>query len=323
MNELMQQVAGKRAGMHYLSRVIVTAICAVLALVSFTALSARFSSIDSYEHEIAVLDEKRGSATELSIAAVGASAGITMIPDDACTPIANELAEIGKDLAIVSGVILLEKYLMTITGYAFFKALVPLCLVLFAIGYWKDTNDPMRSSLLNGAIKVLIVGAIIWQAVPVSVRVIDLFDATYDETISQAIESAQQAGAIAEDDKAIEEVVSEEDQTQKGWREIALSTLDAVGDAVTSSVSKATKAAMSGASSLVAWAKVVLTQVTEGFAVLVVTSCIVPVAMPLLAYWLVKIFFQPSGAQVAMLQLPPELKALAKALPEGGAATKE
>ena len=323
MNALMQQIAGKHTHMHYLSRVIVTAVCAVLALASFTALSARFSSIDSYEHEIAVLDEKRASATELFIAAVGASAGITMIPDDACTPIANELAEIGKDLAIVSGVILLEKYLMTITGYAFFKALVPLCLVLFAIGYWKDAADPMRSSLLNGAIKVLIVGAIIWQAVPVSVRVIDLFDATYDETISQAIESAQQAGAIAEDDKAIEEVVTEEDQSQKGWLGTVMDAVGAAGDTIASGVSKAATAATSGASKLVAWAKVVLTQVTEGFAVLVVTSCIVPVAMPLIAYWLVKVFFQPSGASVAVLQLPPELKALAKALPEGDAATKE
>ena len=119
-----------------------------------------------------------------------------MIPDDACTPIANELAEIGKDLAIISGVILLEKYLMTISGYAFFKVLVPLCLALFAIGYWKDASDPMRLSLQQGAIKVLVVGAILWQAVPVSVHTIDLFDATYDEAISQAIEevAAENAG---------------------------------------------------------------------------------------------------------------------------------
>ena len=99
--------------------------------------------------------------------------------------------------------------------------------------------------------------------------------------------------------------------------------VESVPEAIGSGASKATSAAMGGASKLVAWAKVVLTQVTEGFAVLVVTSCIVPVAMPLIAYLLVKVFFQPSGASVAVLQLPPELKALAKALPEGDAVTKE
>lgn len=320
MNELMQQVAGKRAGTYYLSRVIVTAVCAVLALASFTALSARFSSIERYEHEVAVLDEKRATATELSIAAVGASAGITMIPDDACTPIANELAEIGKDLAIISGVILLEKYLMTISGYAFFKVLVPLCLALFAIGYWKDASDPMRLSLQQGAIKVLVVGAILWQAVPISVHTIDLFDATYDETLSQAIESAKQAGAIAEDDKAIEEVVTEDEgkgKASKSWSEMALDALENTTGAITSGISKATTAAMSGASSLVAWAKVVLTQVTEGFAVLLVTSCVIPIAVPLLAYWFVKIFFQPSGGSVAVVQLPQMLQSGQEALPAG------
>ena len=80
--------------------------------------------------------------------------------------------------------------------------------------------------------------------------------------------------------------------------------VESVPEAIGSGVSKATSAAMGGAGKLVAWAKVVLTQVTEGFAVLLVTSCVVPVALPLAGYWLLKIFFQPSGGSVAVVQLP-------------------
>ncbi len=158
---------------------------------------------------------------------------------------------------------------------------------------------------------------------PISVRTIDLFDATYDETLSQAIESAKQAGAIAEDDKAIEEVVSEDEgKTSKSWSMKALDALGATTEAITSGISKATTAAMSGASSLVAWAKVVLTQVTEGYAVLLVTSCVIPIAMPLVAYWFVKIFFQPSGSSVAVVQLPM-LQSGQEALPAGDMAELE
>lgn len=41
-----------------------------------------------------------------------------------------------------------------------------------------------------------------------------------------------------------------------------------------------------------------LMQATEGFAVPLVTSCVIPIAMPLLAYWFVKFFFQPSGRRL-------------------------
>lgn len=98
---------------------------------------------------------------------------------------------------------------------------------------------------------------------------------------------------------------------------MALDAPENTTGAITSGISKATTAARSGASSLVAWAKVVLTQVTEGFAVLLVTSCVIPIAVPLLAYWFVKIFFQPSGGSVAVVQLPQMLQSGQKALPAG------
>lgn len=58
----------------------------------------------------------------------------------------------------------------------------------------------------------------------------------------------------------------------------------------------------------------VLTQVTEGSAVLLVTSCVIPIAVPPLAYWFVKIFFRPSGDSVIVVQAPPMLQLRKEAL---------
>jgi hypothetical protein len=55
---------------------------------------------------------------------------------------------------------------------------------------------------------------------------------------------------------------------------------------------------------LVAWAKVVLTQITEGFAVMIVTTCVIPILVPLFMYWMVKLLFQPTPMGLPALPSP-------------------
>ena len=78
--------------------------------------------------------------------------------------------------------------------------------------------------------------------------------------------------------------------------------MSSIPSALADTVGSVTSPASDKVSVLVAWAKVVLTQITEGFAVLVVTTCIIPLAVPFFMFWLIKLIFQPSA--MTTLQLP-------------------
>ena len=296
------------------SKLLVIAVCIAACLLSRFALADRYSSVGAYEHEIQVLDEQKVRAAELASSSVVASAWISMLKSDTGTPIAEQLAEISKDLAIVTAAILLEKYLLTIFGYAFFAWLIPLCCACFVVGTLMRESNGLKTPLLAGAFRVLIVGCILWRSIPISVFVADKINETYDVTITTAIEDAQQISSEVERSLNEEDAVEEE---ATGDRETGIAPLDSVIDSVSgvvgSAVDTVTSATAGKIEELIAWAKVVLTQITEGFAVMVVTSCVIPILVPLIMVWLAKTFFQPSGigGQISMPQLPmPKLEGL-------------
>ena len=100
-------------------------------------------------HAIQSLDDKKTTALELTAAATAASAAITLIPGDAGTPIADKLADLSSYFLIVVCAIYLEKYLVTITGLAAFKLLIPIgCILLslLVLEFKKDLAGPLPVS---------------------------------------------------------------------------------------------------------------------------------------------------------------------------------
>ncbi len=283
------------------SRLVIIAACALLCVFSRTALTSKYASVDSYRHEIEVLDQQKETTAKLSIATGAASAAISCIPDDVCTPIANELAEICKGLTLVTGAILLEKYLLTVLGYAFFAWLVPLYCVVAIIVSLAPKRAAFRTPLMVGLLKVLIVGLIGWRAVPISVFVVDSIGQTYDITINEAIDNAQEISEEVSSKSSKQEQSKEKTESSGNFFEKGLND---IGNAVTTTVDNVVDLTAGKAQELVAWAKVVLTQVTEGFAVLVITSVAIPILTPVLIVWLVKVFFQPTGLTAGAPAVP-------------------
>ena len=70
---------------------------------------------------------------ELAAASTAASAALSAILGDAATPISVKLADLSGSFLIVLSAIYLEKYLVTITGYASFGVLIPLACGLFIL----------------------------------------------------------------------------------------------------------------------------------------------------------------------------------------------
>ena len=119
------------------------------ALLSFFVLAGVASSSEFHKHSIAALEEKQTTVLELSAASAAASAAITLIPGDAATPIAEQLADLSSHFLVVLCAIYLEKYLLTITGFLAFK--IPKILSQSPVKY--RTHPVLFSALLSPDLK--------------------------------------------------------------------------------------------------------------------------------------------------------------------------
>ena len=95
---------------------IYSLICIAIALISFFAISKWATSADTYSRIINTLNELQKKALELAGTATALATGAAAIPGDATTPIANKLDDVAGYMVIVYAVIIIEKYLLPITG---------------------------------------------------------------------------------------------------------------------------------------------------------------------------------------------------------------
>ena len=105
----------------------------VLAL-SMTVVQKAASDPENHTGTIEALDEKKADVLKLTASSAAAATALAAVPGDATTPVANKLADLTSYFLIVLMVVFLEKYLVTLTGYATFFILIPLACVLLGIG---------------------------------------------------------------------------------------------------------------------------------------------------------------------------------------------
>ena len=227
-------------------------------------------------HAIQSLDDKKTTALELTAAATAASAAITLIPGDAGTPIADKLADLSSYFLIVVCAIYLEKYLVTITGLAAFKLLIPIGCILLSLcfGFKKDLGRTI-------ACKLVLFGLAIYLVVPI--------DATYGASMENTIASAKQATdeIKGEADTQSQESSSSDDGGKSSfWSGL----VDKVENTVTG-------------------AKVnlenTLNRFIEAIAVMLVTSCVIPILVLLFFVWLVKLVL---GVNITLPQIGKKKK---------------
>ena len=180
--ELVYEESAGLIESHPVARFALIGLLIVAILVSVLPAREHFSDPSAYQTTIQTLDEKKTNVTVMIAVAMGASAGITLIPDDTGTPIADKLADVAGDLAIVLGALYLEKYLLTIFGTAAFLILIPAaCLALIA---WLALFDrwPIARVFPKIAARLALLGLILVIAVPVSTAVTRQIDETYGDS---------------------------------------------------------------------------------------------------------------------------------------------
>lgn len=234
------------------------AICIVMVLAALASLgvSDYLSSPEFHAESLASLDEKKVTVMELTAASAAASVAISAVPGDATTPIANQVSELSSYLLLVTGVILLEKILLTLTGYLAFKLLIPIACALVIV-----SRVCSRAFLWQLALKLAVFGLALWLLIPASLQVSNLVEDTF--AVQQTVEQAAQAADDLEE--------SEEADEDGGW-------LSQIGGAISGAVSSAVDEAEN-----------TLSRFVDAIAALVIVNCVIPLLVLWLFLWLAKV----------------------------------
>ena len=260
-------------------KIIFALIPIVIALLSFFVIARFTSSTEFNAKTIQSLDDKKTTVMELTAASTAASTAITLIPGDVGTPIANKLADLSSYFLIVLSAIYLEKYLVTITGYAAFKILVPIACVFFS-GYLLWRKEILRVV----AQKFLLFGLAVYLVIPASVKVADMIETTYASSIESTIETAKQTTDEIESETGESGQVDDKSSNEKSKSDSDSDSKENAGGFFSGLFNKVQE----GVSTATANVENVLNNFIEALAILLVTSCLIPILVLIFFVWLVK-----------------------------------
>lgn len=260
-------------------KIIFALIPIVIALLSFFVIARFTSSTEFNAKTIQSLDDKKTTVMELAAASTAASAAITLIPGDVGTPIANKLADLSSYFLIVLSAIYLEKYLVTITGHAAFKILVPIACVFFS-GYLLWRKEILRVV----AQKFLLFGLAVYLVILASVKVADMIETTYASSIESTIETAKQTTDEIESETGESGQVDDKSSNEKSQSDSDSDSKENAGGFFSGLFNKVQE----GVSTATANVKNVLNNFIEALAILLVTSCLIPILVLIFFVWLVK-----------------------------------
>ena len=240
-------------------KIIKTAILLLVAAICFFGLRKPMTSVEFHKSNIESLEEKKSTVMELAASATAASVAVSMLPGDTATPIADKLADLSFYFVIILSAIFLEKYLLTITGYATFMILLPLACVL-GIAYVWIGNETFKYV----AKKMVVFGIMLFLIIPISVKVSDMIETTYESSIQNTIESTKENA---------EELSKETEGKDESYLEQLWSKVEG---GVTSTADKFEKT---------------FNNLVESIAIMLVTSCLIPILILLFFVWLIKMYF--------------------------------
>lgn len=280
-------------------KAIIAAVLAAVALVSLIVFANIASNPETYTGIIGTLDEKKGNVMVLATTTTAASAAISALPNDMGTPIADKLVDFSSYFMVILAVIYLEKFLLTTLGFLGFGILIPVACALFAVAVFLRRGTLTRVNLQRLGTKLAAFGLALALVVPVSVWLTDNVDATFDESLAASNAAAQEA---TEQLEGSAQEQTQEDQgllggianaVQDGWNGLTQSAqqaLDSLGDQLNTMI--------------------------DTLAVMIVTSCLIPLLVLILFLQLVKIItgLDFGGATAVMGAARTKGRAVARSL---------
>ena len=256
-------------------RTVLTCLLLVFAAVfSATFAGGRATSLETHAETIASIDQKKETVMALTASATLASAMISAIPDDTATPISDKLADLSQYFLIILCVLYAEKYLLPVLGFSVFRLMIPAACLCFLLTLLFRQGWSRKMG-----IKLLVCGLLMYAAVPVSILTSDSIYRTYEASIEDTISAAEQITDEAETIK--------EENNDSLWNVIT-----------------------GAAGSFKDSASKILNRFVEALAVMIVTTCLIPLLVLLFFIWLVRTFTGidlPEPKKLKRRREPPEL----------------
>lgn len=239
-------------------KVTAVIVLLVVMILSMTVVSKVAGDPENHRKTIESLDEKKEDVLKLTATSAAASTALAAIPGDATTPVANKLADLTSYFLIILMVVFLEKYLVTLTGYAAFTILIPIACVLLAAGICAN-----KAVLKMLAAKIALFAAVIFLVIPFSMKVSSIIEETYEVSMEATVKEA-------------EDLTDEINENTDSEGNIIEKALSKIKDGVTGLLEKGEQ---------------LLNQFIETIAVMLVTSCLIPILVLVFMLWFIKMLF--------------------------------
>ena len=239
-----------------IKKVIAEVLLIALAIASFAFLADVFSNPETYDKTIESLDERRNDVLAMSASSTAISTGLTLIPGDVASPIADKLADLSFTLMIVLCAIFLEKYILTLAGVVSFKILIPIACVLL-IAFIKTSKE----SFVKVGIKLAMLGLCLVLLVPASTWATNFIEEVYPSYIEENF------------DKNIEEANKTADMLNEN------------ADKDENFMSKFFDSLSGGVTGVLDKIESILGNFIEATALLIITSCVIPILTLWMFVW--------------------------------------
>lgn len=243
--------------------VLVIILCLICMVWSIRYGLNSAGSPNRYAKTISSLDDEAEKVIKLSALTAGISTAITLIPDDTGTPIAEHLISLTDWMFIVIIVLFLEKYSITLIGKLVFVIIGPIAIGMLGFGILT-----LNRKILMKAFNVLLIAFVTFSAIPFSVKLSNEMQEMYNFSLDNTL--AEGENAKNKTDEASAEKTEDENFIAGAISKVT----SAMSDVVLGGVKAAEK---------------FLNTLIESLAILVITSCVIPLITLFLFIWIIKV----------------------------------
>lgn len=242
--------------------VLVIMLCLICMVWSIHYGLNSAGSPNQYTKTISSLDDEAEKVIKLSALTAGISTAITAIPDDTGTPIAEHLMSLTNWMFIVIIVLFLEKYSITLIGKLVFVIICPIAVGMLGVGILA-----FNRKILMKAFNILLIAFVAFSAIPFSVKLSNEIQKMYNFSLDNTL--AEGENAKNKTDEASAEKTEDENFIAGAISKVTSAVSDVVWGGV--------KAAENFLNTLI-----------ESLAILVITSCVIPLITLFLFIWIIK-----------------------------------
>lgn len=299
------------------NKIFLIVILILVMLLSIFPVEKYVSNPTSYSNTMNILNTKNENVMKITAGITAFSLGVAFIPAAGDT-ISNQVANLIKYLVAVIAIIYFEKYLLAISGYISFRWLIPIACILMII-YVITKKDLFK----NIASKLAIFAVILVLIVPISVHITNLIENS-NSTVQNMIKATEELknlndenvlkemnldSTMIENKNVNSEIVenidinNKEDEINKeeenknlfekvsGFlnkgKEVAIGSIDKAKESIGSAVSFAGDKLNEAKE----FAVNKLRQLIESVAIMLVTSCVIPILVLLVLISITKSLF--------------------------------